>query len=80
MKPFTSLACLLLAAIAVLQLARLLLGWDIVVNGYAVPLWASGVAAILTGGLSLLAWRESPRERSPPISPDLAPWALFVAE
>jgi hypothetical protein len=31
--------------IAVLQLARLLLGWDIVVNGYAVPLWASGVAA-----------------------------------
>ena len=59
MKPFITLACLLLAAIAVLQLARLLLGWEIVVNGYAVPLWASGVAAILTGGLSLLAWRES---------------------
>ena len=59
MKPFITLACLLLAAIAVLQLTRLLLGWKIVVNGYAVPLWASGVAAILTGGLSLLAWRES---------------------
>lgn len=59
MKPFITLACLLLAAIAVLQLTRLLLGWEIVVNGYAVPLWASGVAAILTGGLSLLAWRES---------------------
>lgn len=61
MKPFTSLACLLLAAIALLQLTRLLLGWGIVVNGYAVPLWASGVAAIVTGGLSLLAWRESRR-------------------
>ena len=61
MKPFTSLACLLLAVIALLQLTRLLLGWDIVVNGYAVPLWASGVAALLTGGLSLLAWRESRR-------------------
>lgn len=59
MKPFTSLACLLLAAIALLQATRLLLGWTIIVNGYAVPLWASGVAALLTGGLSLLAWRES---------------------
>ncbi|QNP40095.1 hypothetical protein [Lysobacter solisilvae (ex Woo and Kim 2020)] len=61
MKPFTSLACLLLAAIALLQLTRLVLGWDIVVNGYAVPLWASGVAALLTGGLSVAAWRESRR-------------------
>lgn len=59
MKPFTSLACLLLAVIALLQLTRLLLGWDIVVNGYAVPPWASGVAALLSGGLSLLAWREA---------------------
>ena len=59
MKPFTALACLLLALIALGQLTRLLLGWDIVVNGYAVPLWASGVAALLAGGISLLAWRES---------------------
>jgi hypothetical protein len=59
MKPFTSLACLLLAVIALLQLTRLLLGWDIIVNGYAVPLWPSGVAALVTGAVSLLAWRES---------------------
>lgn len=61
MKPFTILACLLLALIALLQLARVLLGWDVTVNGYPVPPWASVVAAVLAGGSSLLAWRESRR-------------------
>jgi hypothetical protein len=59
MKPFTTLTCLLLALIAVLQLTRLLLGWEITINGYALPLWPSGVAALIAGGLSLLVWRES---------------------
>jgi hypothetical protein len=59
MKPFTSLACLLLALIALLQLTRVVLGWDVAVNGVHVPLWASGVAAFVTGGLSALVWRES---------------------
>ena len=61
MKPFTATACLLLAFIALMQLTRVLLGWDIIVNGHAVPPWASVAAAVLTGGLSLLAWRESRR-------------------
>ena len=61
MKPFTTLACLLLAAIALLQLTRFLLGWDMVINGMAVPLWASLVAAALAGTLSVLVWREKQR-------------------
>ena len=61
MKPFTFLACLLLALIALLQLTRVLLGWDVAVNGVTVPLWASVIAAIVTGSLSLLTWRESRR-------------------
>ena len=59
MKPFTSLACLLLGLVALLQLIRVVLGWEVVVNGFAVPLWVSVLAAIITGGLSLLVWRES---------------------
>jgi hypothetical protein len=59
MKPFTSLACLLLGLIALLQLIRVVLGWEVVVNGFAVPLWVSVLAAIIAGGLSLLVWRES---------------------
>ena len=59
MKPFTSLTCLLLGLIAVLQLMRVALGWDVVVNGVPIPLWASGLAAVVAGGLSALTWRES---------------------
>lgn len=61
MKPFTSLTCLLLGLIALLQLTRVALGWDIAVNGVHIPLWVSGVAAVVTGGLSALTWRESRR-------------------
>jgi hypothetical protein len=59
MKPFTTLACLLLALIALLQLTRLLLGWEITVNGYPIPLWPSAVATLIAGGLAFLVWRES---------------------
>lgn len=61
MKPFTSLTCLLLGLIALLQLTRVVLGWDVAINGIHVPLWASGIAAIVTGALSALTWRESRR-------------------
>jgi len=58
MKPFTSLACLVLALVAFVQVVRVVQQWDVVVNGFAVPLWASVVAAVVAGGLSVLVWRE----------------------
>jgi len=58
MKPFTSLAIVVLALLALLQLARVLLGWTVVVNGFAVPIWASAVAAVIAGGLALMLYRE----------------------
>jgi hypothetical protein len=58
MKPFTSLAIVVFALLALLQLARVLLGWTVVVNGFAVPIWASAVAAIVAGGLALMLYRE----------------------
>jgi hypothetical protein len=61
MKPFTALACFLLGFIAVMQLIRLVLGWDIAVNGIHIPLWASGIAAMVTGSVAVLTWRESRR-------------------
>lgn len=58
MKPFTSLTVAVLALIAILQLARFALGWEVSVNGVAIPLWFSLVAAIVLGGLALMLWRE----------------------
>jgi hypothetical protein len=42
------------ALVSLAQLVRLLTGAEISVNGHLVPLWASGLAFLFTGGLS--AW------------------------
>ena len=61
MKPFTTLACLLLGVIAALQLTRFLLGWPIIVGGFAIPLWPSAVAAVVAGTLAAMTWHETRR-------------------
>ncbi len=57
-KPFTTLAVVLFSLIALLQLARFLLGWEVTVNGMAIPLWASGVAFVVAAGLAAMVWQE----------------------
>ena len=61
MKPFARFAVLFLALLALLQLARVVLGWPVLVAGTAVPLWASVVAAVVAGGIAVMLWRESRR-------------------
>lgn len=63
MKPFTTIAVLFLLLLAALQLTRCLMGWEVVVNGVPVPVWASGVAAAVAAGLALMVWRETRRGR-----------------
>lgn len=57
-KPFTLVAVVVFSLVSVLQLLRLLLGWDITINGIAIPLWASGVAVVVAAGLAVMVWRE----------------------
>ena len=59
MKPFTQIAVAMLSLIALLQLTRVLLGWEVTVNGISIPIWVSGVAVIIAGGLAVMLWRES---------------------
>lgn len=47
-------ACVVFGLVALAQLTRLALGADVTVNGHLIPLWASGVAFVVAGGLS--AW------------------------
>jgi hypothetical protein len=61
MKTSTTLAIVFLGLLSLLQLTRVLLGWSVVVNGVAVPIWASAVACVIAGGLALMLWRESRR-------------------
>lgn len=57
-KPFTSAAAVVLALISLIQLWRLLAGWEVTVNALAIPLWLSGVAFVVLAALGAGVWRE----------------------
>jgi hypothetical protein len=60
-KPFSSIAALVFALVAVLQLLRFVLRWEVVVNGMSVPLWASAIAILVAAALAATVWREAHR-------------------
>jgi hypothetical protein len=59
MKPYTTAAAVLLGVVALAHLYRLFRPFEVVVAGWSVPQWASAGALIVTGGLSIMLWRES---------------------
>ena len=61
MKPFTVIAAVVFALVAVLQLLRFVMEWEVTVNGMAVPLWASAIAAVVAAGLAVMLGREARR-------------------
>jgi len=58
MKPFTVTSIVVFSLVAILQLTRLVQGWEVSVNGVIIPMWVSGVAFVVSGGLALMLWRE----------------------
>ncbi len=61
MKPFTMIAVVVFSLIALMQLLRFILRWEITVNGVIVPVWVSGIACVIVGGLAVILWREMRR-------------------
>ena len=59
MKPFTTIAVAFLALIAVVHLLRLFAGWEVIVVGFAIPVWWSAFGLLIAGGLSVMVWREA---------------------
>jgi uncharacterized membrane protein HdeD (DUF308 family) len=58
-KPFTIIAIGLFSLIAALQLLRFILGWEVTVNGLSIPVWVSGIAFVVAGGLAVTVWLEA---------------------
>lgn len=58
MKPFTTIAAVVFAFIAMMQLLRFILAWPVSVNGMVVPVWASAIAFVIATVLSVMLWRE----------------------
>ena len=61
MKPFTTLAAIVLALIALVHLYRLVRPFEVVVGGTRIPMWVSIAGLVVAGGLSIMLWRESRR-------------------
>ena len=61
MKPFTSLAIVVFALVALAHLYRLVRPFEVVAAGHALPQWVSAIGLVVAGGLALMLWRESRR-------------------
>ena len=61
MKPAALIATIFLALAALAQLLRVVFQVEVTAGGVAVPVWASGIASVFTGGLSFMLSRESCR-------------------
>ncbi len=59
MRPATLIAALLTALIAVVHVARLVYGFEVVIAGEAIPIWPSVAAIVLFGALSIGLLREA---------------------
>ena len=59
MKPFTTVAIAVFSLVAVLQLLRVALGWEVTVNGVFIPSWASAIACAVMAALAFMLWRET---------------------
>jgi hypothetical protein len=58
-RPFTTIAAILFAIMALVHVYRLVTHFQIVVGSHAIPEWVSILAIVVTGGLSLMLFRES---------------------
>jgi hypothetical protein len=55
------LTIIFLTLVSIAQFLRLVLQVEVVAGGVRIPLWASAVACVVTGGLAILLWREGHR-------------------
>jgi hypothetical protein len=50
------------AIVSLVQLTRIVLGWPVQIDLFTVPIWFSGVAFLVTGGLAIWAFRSAGRQ------------------
>jgi hypothetical protein len=59
MKPVSLLAVLVFSLVSLAQLTRLIFQIEVLVNGAAVPMWASVIGLFVAGALAVALWREA---------------------
>jgi len=59
MKKFTKIAAVLFAVITVLNVIRVIYGWEVNIGSVTLPVWVSAIGALLAGILSWGLCKES---------------------
>ena len=59
MKPFTKIASVVFAVVALLHLARVIFNNQLLLDGVEIPMWVSIVGFIVPAFLCIGLWRES---------------------
>lgn len=58
-RPFTLIAALIFAVMALLHVYRLFTHFQVVLGSHVIPMWVSYVAIVVAGGLAIGLYRES---------------------
>ena len=58
MRSYELVSGIIFTMMAVVQLIRTLLGWPVQVDLFTVPVWASGIAFLITGTMAVWAFRS----------------------
>lgn len=58
MRRYELVSGIIFTVIAFVQLLRTVLGWPVQVDLFTVPVWLSGVAFLITGGMAIWAFRS----------------------
>ena len=61
MTPVARIVTIFLTLVAVAQFLRLVFQVEVIAGGVRIPLWASALACVITGGLAILLWWEGHR-------------------
>ena len=61
MKLSTVVAVVLFSLIATAHVLRLVLRWEVTVNGASVPLWVSLVGSLVPAAVAFMLWRDARR-------------------
>jgi hypothetical protein len=58
-KPFTRIGSVIFGIVAVVHLLRLVLGFSMIIGGFALPLWVSFFGFLIPSALAILLWLEA---------------------
>lgn len=58
-RPFTLIAAIIFAAMALLHVYRLFTQFQVVLGSHEIPMWASYLGVIVPGVLAVMLYRES---------------------